>query len=80
MNSVNLAHYDCHKTSDYIHEARRFCESQKDCANCMFYLTNDRQCPYAQLVNAKFDIEKHIELLQFWSDMHPQILDEKENR
>jgi len=78
-NNIHLTYYDCHKTSDYIHESRRFCEAQDNCSNCTPYLCNNRQCPYSQLVNATFDIEKHIKFLQFWSDMHP-IIDNKEQK
>ena len=76
-NNIHLTYYNCHNTSDYIHEARRFCATQDNCANCIFYLTNNKQCPYSQLINAKFDINEHINLLQFWSDAHPQILNER---
>ena len=56
--------YDCSKTKDFIHEARRMCKSAKWC----------KDCPLGSSDSCSFDIMENNtpEVVQKWSDEHPE--------
>lgn len=60
--------YDCSKTADFAHEAKRMCEH---------YVEKTGQCIKCPLYTTECDIDKItdrvIDVVQIWSDEHPEI-------
>ena len=60
--------YDCNKTADFAHEAKRMCEH---------YVEKTGQCIKCPLYEAECDIDKItnrvVDIVQRWSDAHPEI-------
>ncbi len=59
---------DCKATENYLTERKRMCISFEDCTECDF------QCTYGckRLEVERTDFEKAIEIVQKWSNEHPQ--------
>ena len=66
---------DCSKTINFLAEVKRLCDSRTGCtANA----TNKEQCPlfaFCDLLPSEICAEKAVEILQKWSDEHPQMLE-----
>ena len=60
--------YDCSKILDYVHEWYRMCNAvfYKGCDNCP--TKNAGECCY----HIRFITQKHIDIIQKWSDDHPE--------
>lgn len=56
---------DCSKTVDFYNECDRMCDSFTNCKGCPFEIP-DGAC------NIEQDIEYSIEIIQQWSDSHPE--------
>ena len=56
--------YDCNNVLDYAHEAKRMCEAVGDCPNCPL---NGLDCEATEIT------PEHVEIVQKWSDTHPEI-------
>lgn len=65
----SMRKYDCSRTLDYSHEFDRMCQ--------MYHLFTGPECdgcPHRKICSGPDDItQKHIDLLQKWSDEHPEI-------
>lgn len=65
---------DCSKTIDFFAEVKRLCGSRATCDDT----AHDGQCPFFKCCEhtltafAAVDIEKTVEILQKWSNEHPQ--------
>lgn len=58
-----MSKYDCSKVIDYVHEMKRMCDLYyKSCADC----------PLGPNCGTDEITEKHIEVVQKWSDSHPE--------
>lgn len=57
---------DCSKILDYIHERDRMCQINKFCDNCPFHVLLSCDVGIAT--------QEAIDILQKWSDEHPQIM------
>jgi len=57
--------YDCKKTSDFLHEFRRMCNTFHDCEGC---LLQDNCLDSFSLS------DEDIAIVQAWSDTHPEIV------
>lgn len=61
--------YDCDKILDYQHERARMCKTMSDCKSCpLFLVSSDLECYLVVEV-----AQKHIDVVQKWSDEHPEI-------
>lgn len=64
-----MSKYDCTKTIDYVHELKRMCAAlrPRPSRNCL-------ECPLVDLdcLAVKDITEKHIAIVQKWSDEHPE--------
>lgn len=66
---------DCNKTTNFLHELKRLCDSRDGCAA---NAANKEQCPmfeFCEEVLTKIGIKdatKLIEAIQKWSDEHPK--------
>lgn len=63
---------DCSKTINFFAEAKRLCDSR---TGCTADATNKEQCPlhgFCDLIASEICAEKAVEILQKWSDEHPQ--------
>ena len=59
--------YNCNKTLDFIHELDRMCKSNnEECVKCVF----SYYCP--DLGEIYLTTQKEINILQEWSDKHPE--------
>ena len=59
--------YDCNKTADFAHEAKRMCEHYVDktgqCIKCPLYAT---ECDIDKIT------DRVVDVVQNWSDKHPE--------
>lgn len=55
--------YDCNKTLDYSHEKKRMCGTYHDCSN---------GCPLSVIYCHGDIMQEHIDIVQKWSDEHPE--------
>ena len=67
-----MSKYDCRKTLDYVHERKRMCDSffdQKSRVKLCY------KCPLHGLYCSQVCkiTPAHIDIVQTWSDTHPQI-------
>lgn len=64
--------YDCNKTLDFLHEAKRICVSSGDsCHDCQ--LRYNHGCMFENFpYNADKITQEQIDWLQKWSDEHPE--------
>lgn len=63
---------DCSKTINFLAEAKRLCDSR---TWCKADATNKEQCPlydFCDPLLSEICAEKVVEVLQKWSDEHPQ--------
>lgn len=64
---------DCSKTINFVREFKRMCDFEwnveKDCPNCPFRL---KYCDEDGLVGLHSVTPESVELVQKWSDEHPQ--------
>lgn len=60
--------YDCSKIPDYVHERNRMCAADKnrDCSNCPLKGVG------VSCYHVRFITQKHIDIVQKWSDEHPE--------
>lgn len=56
--------YDCSKALDYAHERKRMCNSSNGCDDCKF---TEMHCILADDIT-----QKHIDIVQKWSDEHSE--------
>lgn len=63
-----MSKYDCSKTLDYSHERDRMCGAIKDgdCDNCKL------QGVGGSCSNTSYITQEHIDIVQKWSDEHPE--------
>lgn len=59
-----MSKIDCSITLNYAKERERMCNMYDDCKGCPFQYIND--------CGTEID-QEHIDLVQKWSDVHPQI-------
>lgn len=60
--------YDCSKTLDYAHERNRMCNAAniEDCDNCPLRGVGE------DCYNTRYITQEHIDIVQKWSDEHPE--------
>ena len=77
---------DCDNTKNFFKEFRRMCDSQDLCKLCPISEANGRATKAISISPCNFfvrdNLKKAIEIVQKWSDEHPQktILDDLKER
>lgn len=60
--------YDCSKTLDYVHEMSRLCNSIPVVGGTC----DNSNCPLGHITICSYPTQEHIDILQKWSDEHPE--------
>lgn len=68
-----MAKIDCSKTVNFLREYNRMCNSFNDysCNDCPMYKYNNGELRYCENLIKEFP-DRAIEIVQKWSDEHPQ--------